>query len=195
MNKREMRAAMKALLAGIPPADLAGRSRLIARRCAETDAWGRADTVLGFLSMPHELDTAALLSAARAGGRQVAVPLIAGDDIRFLLLARDPAALPRDRWGIPVPDPAWTELEPARAGRILVAAPGLAFDRQGNRLGRGKGYYDRFLIRARRESSSITVLGICLSEQLVEAVPREDHDQPLDGLVTETETILFAPLP
>jgi 5-formyltetrahydrofolate cyclo-ligase len=189
MNKKELRAAMKTLLAGIPAADLADRSRLVARRLADTEAWGRADTVLGFLSMPHELDTSALLEGARAAGKRVAVPLIHGNDIRFLLLARDPASLPRDRWGIPVPDPAGDELQAARAGRILVAAPGLAFDRKGNRLGRGKGYYDRFLLRARREAQGITVLGICLSEQLVDAVPAEDHDQLLDGLVTEGETI------
>jgi 5-formyltetrahydrofolate cyclo-ligase len=195
MNKREMRAAMKTILSGIPVEDLAERSRLVARRLAETEAWRRADTVLGFLSMPRELDTDALLAAARAGGKRVAVPLIDGADIRFLLLARDPALLPRDRWGIPVPDPAWAELAPASAGRILVAAPGLAFDRKGNRLGRGKGYYDRFLVRARAEARQVTVLGICLSEQLVDSVPREAHDQPLDGLVTERETILFAPLP
>jgi 5-formyltetrahydrofolate cyclo-ligase len=195
MNKKELRAAMKALLTGVDAADLAERSRRIARRLAETGAWGRADTVLGFLSMPHELDTADLLAAARAAGKQVAVPLIDGDDIRFLLLTRDPSSLARDRWGIPVPDPSWAELKAARAGRILVAAPGLAFDRTGNRLGRGKGYYDRFLIRARREARSITVLGICLSEQVVDVVPHEDHDQPLDGLVTETETILFSPHP
>ncbi|MGA2481373.1 MAG: 5-formyltetrahydrofolate cyclo-ligase [Spirochaetia bacterium] len=195
MNKKELRAVMKGLLAGIPAADLTERSRLVARRVADTEAWKRADTVLGFLSMPHELDTADLLAAARVGGKRVAVPLIEGEDIRFLLLTQDPASLPRDRWGIPVPDPSWTELEPAHAGRILVAAPGLAFDRQGNRLGRGKGYYDRFLIRARRQAPDMAVLGVCLSEQIVDAVPHEDHDQPLDGLVTERETLLRVPLP
>jgi 5-formyltetrahydrofolate cyclo-ligase len=111
------------------------------------------------------------------------------------VLDRDPASLPRDRWGIPVPDPSWAEVEAARAGRILVAAPGLAFDRQGNRLGRGKGYYDRFLIRSRAEARAITVLGVCLSEQIVDTVPHESHDQPLDGLVTERETLLIPPLP
>jgi 5-formyltetrahydrofolate cyclo-ligase len=195
MNKRELRASMKALLDGVTAADLAERSRRVARRLAQTDAWGSADTVLGFLSMPHELDTAELLSAARAGGKRVAVPLIDGDDIRFLVVGSDPAALPRDRWGIPVPDPSWEEMDPVRAGRILVAAPGLAFDRAGNRLGRGKGYYDRFLARTRSAAQGVTVIGICLSDQVVDAVPREDHDQPLDGLVTERETLLFTQVP
>ena len=192
MNKREMRAAMAAVLKSIDAADLAARSVRAARRLAETEAWRRADTVLTFLSMPHELDTSAVISAARANGKIVAVPRIEGDDLRFLVLPRDADNLPRDRRGIPEPDPSWQALDLARAARVLVAAPGLVFDRQGNRLGRGKGYYDRFLAGARVAAKCITVIGICLSEQLVESVPREDHDQVLDAVVTEAETILPA---
>jgi 5-formyltetrahydrofolate cyclo-ligase len=192
MDKREMRAAMAAVLHGIDAADLAARSARTAGRLAETEAWRRADTVLTFLSMPHELDTSAVISAARAKGKRVAVPRIEGDELRFLVLPRDVDNLPRDRWGIPEPDPSWQALDLARAARVLVAAPGLAFDRQGNRLGRGKGFYDRFLVGAREAAKSITVIGICLSEQLVEAVPRDDHDQVLDAVVTEAETILPA---
>lgn len=192
MNKVEMRAVMKRLLAGIDAADLAERSAAIARRLALTEAWARAGTVLCFLSMPHELDTAGVIRAARARGKAVAVPRIQGDDIRFVLMPPGAGELPRDAWGIPEPDHEWQPLDLARAGPLLVAAPGLAFDRQGNRLGRGKGYYDRFLAGARRAAGSVTVLGICLSDQLVEAVPHGETDQRLDGVVTEKETIFIA---
>jgi len=185
-----MRAAMAAVLQGIDAADLAARGVRTAGRLAETEAWRRADTVLTFLSMPHELDTSAVISAARAKGKRVAVPRIEGDDLRFLVLPRDAVTLPRDRWGIPEPDPSWQALDLARAARVLVTAPGLAFDRRCNRLGRGRGYYDRFLASARAAAKSITVIGICLSEQLVVAVPHDDHDQVLDAVVTEAETIL-----
>ncbi len=191
MNKVEMRAAMKRCLRGIGAADLVERSAAIAQRLALTEAWDRADSVLCFLSMPHELDTAAVISGARAGGRTVAVPRIEENDIRFVVMPPEAGALPRDAWGIPEPDPAWLPLDLARAARVLVAVPGLAFDRQGNRLGRGKGYYDRFLSAARRTAKSITALGVCLSEQLVDAVPHGERDQRLDGAVTEKETILF----
>jgi 5-formyltetrahydrofolate cyclo-ligase len=190
MNKAEMRAAMKRLMNGIDPADLADRSAAIARRFSLTEAWARADTVLCFLSMPHELDTADLILAARARGKAVAVPRIERNDIRFVVMPPDTVELLRDAWGIPEPDPAWLPLDLAHAAHLLVAAPGLAFDRQGNRLGRGKGYYDRFLVGARRAVKSITALGICLSEQLVDAVPHGERDQRLDGIVTEKETIL-----
>ena len=140
-----MRAVMKRRLAGIDPADLAERSGAIARRLALTKAWAGADAVLCFLSMPHELDTAGVILAARARGKTVAVPRIQENDIRFVVMPMDAGKLSRDAWGIPEPDPAWLPLDIARAGHLLVAAPGLAFDRLGNRLGRGKGYYDRFL--------------------------------------------------
>jgi 5-formyltetrahydrofolate cyclo-ligase len=192
MNKREMRAAMAAVLQGIDASDLAARSVRAARRLAATEAWARADTVLTFLSMPHELETSAVIAAARDAGKRVAVPRIEGGDLRFLVLPMDAGDLPRDRWDIPEPDPSWQALDLASAARVLVAAPGLAFDRQGNRLGRGRGYYDRFLAVARAALKSITVIGMCLSEQLVESVPRDDHDQVLDAVVTEAETIVPA---
>jgi 5-formyltetrahydrofolate cyclo-ligase len=191
MNKAEMRAAMKRSLSGIDAADLAVRSAMVAQRLALTEAWSRADTVLCFLSMPHEMDTAAVISGAHARGKTVAVPCIQGDDIRFVILPPAAGRLPLDAWGIPVPDPAWLPLDLTRAAFLLVAVPGLAFDRQGNRLGRGKGYYDRFLAGARRTAGNLTALGVCLSEQLVDVVPHGDRDQRLDGAVTEREVIHF----
>ena len=182
---------MKGSLSGLDAADVAERSVMVARRLALTKAWSLADTVLCFLSMPHEMDTAAVILGARGGGKTVAVPRIEKNDIRFVVLPPDAGDLPRDARGIPEPDPAWPLLEIARAACMLVAVPGLAFDRQGNRLGRGKGYYDRFLAEARRTAKNMRALGVCLSEQLVDVVPHNDRDQRLDGAVTEKETILF----
>ncbi len=190
MNKPEMRAFMTAVLAALPPALRAENSARVADRFTRTAAWEPARVVLCFLSMPHELDTAPLITAARAQGKAVAVPCIEGNDIRFVILPPDAGSLLRDRWGIPVPDPAWEPLDLARAARPLVAAPGLAFDRQGNRLGRGKGYYDRFLDAARATAPGMAVIAVCFSAQLVEEVPHGENDQPVDGIVTEAETIL-----
>ena len=192
MNKQEMRAAMKALMGDIPPEDLATRSGRVTERLGETEEWKRADTVLCFLSMPHELSTQAIIENARAERKIVAVPCMEAADIYFLIMPADTGALTRDRWGIPVPDPRWARLDLRAAADILVATPGLAFDREGNRLGRGKGYYDRFLLRARGEARAITAIGVCLSEQVLVHVPHEEHDQPLDGIGTEKETRLMS---
>lgn len=65
----------------------------------------------------------------------------------------------------------------------LVIVPGLAFDRHGNRIGRGKGYYDRFLGKSSMKGA--TVVGVCWNLQILEAVPVESHDMPMDWLCHE----------
>ncbi len=180
-----MRKTMTAYLRGLAPSDLRARSVRIAEHLAATDAWRSADTVLCFLSMPHEIETGPLIAAARAGGKTVAVPRIQDGDIQFVVLPPYAGELTRDCWGIPVPGTAWPTVDLARAARPLVTAPGLAFDRHGNRLGRGKGYYDRFLWRARAQTRGLIALGICFSGQLVEEVPHGPDDQAVDGVVTE----------
>jgi 5-formyltetrahydrofolate cyclo-ligase len=193
MNKAEMRRAMQRVLDAMSGDQLADRSAKVSRRLEETGAWAWMDVLLSFLSMAHEIATEAMIGAAFAAGRPVAVPRIESDDIRFHLVPPDAPSPPRDRWGIPVPDASWPLLDLARAGRILVAAPGLAFDRKGNRLGRGKGYYDRFLSRARASGARCLVIGICFDDQLVADVPHTDRDQRMDGVVTERETLMFSP--
>ena len=188
-----MRRWMKARLAAVSPADLQAGSARAAERFQQTGAWRWMDVLFCFLSMPGELATESLIRAARAQGKAVAVPRIEGEDIRFVSMPADAAEPARDRWGIPVPDPSWPGVDPARAGRVLVCTPGLAFDRKGNRLGRGKGYYDRFLSRARADGAHAVCIGICLEAQVVDEVPHADTDQPLDGLVTDSETAMFSP--
>ncbi|MFP4443657.1 MAG: 5-formyltetrahydrofolate cyclo-ligase [Spirochaetia bacterium] len=65
---------------------------------------------------------------------------------------------------------------------VLVVTPGLAFDRQGNRLGRGKGYYDRFLSSFKNPFDTV---GVCFSEQLVSSVPMSGNDRTVNRIITE----------
>lgn len=181
---------MEGLLAGIDAQEVSRRSNLVAQRFQKTQAWKDAAVVLCFLSMPRELESQGLIRAAQASGRRVAVPRIQGDAIAFFFLPADAGELPRDRWGIPVPRAEWEPLMIRPGTRTLVATPGLAFDRSGNRLGRGKGYYDRFLRDARSVlGKELTAIGICFSEQLVAEVPHTERDQRLEGVVTELEWI------
>ena len=193
MTKGELRARMGRVLASLDPVDLDRRSLQAALRFQATQAWQDAAVVLCFLSMPGELNSSFLIESAHSSGRRVAVPRIEGDVIRFLFLPYDAGELPRDKWGIPVPCSWWEPLQLRGRAGVLVAAPGLAFDRQGNRLGRGKGYYDMFLAEARGVlGNELVALGICLSDQLVESVPCTERDQRLNGVVTDQETILVS---
>jgi 5-formyltetrahydrofolate cyclo-ligase len=194
MSKEEMRKHIFKTLSRIDPADRAARSASVARRLAETEEWKQAGTVLAFLSMPSELDTRPILSAARASGKAVAVPRIDGDNMVFHYLDENDGPLRTGSLGQSEPAESWPVFDPRRprgtpAG-ILVAAPGLAFDRRGNRLGRGKGFYDRFLRKLKGTAAGpVSVIAVAFSEQLVAEVPHDPLDEPINAIVTDSETI------
>jgi 5-formyltetrahydrofolate cyclo-ligase len=188
-GKAGMRKEMEGRLRAMSRGEIEERSARAAAALAGTPAWRGASTVLAFLSMPQEIDTTTLIAAAHGAGKTVAVPVMEDGEIVFVVMHPGAGPLPRDRWGIPVPDPSWRRLELTRAGRALVAAPGLAFDRQGNRLGRGKGFYDRFLLRARAAAPGMAVIGIGFAFQLVDEVPHGPADQRVDGYAHEAGVI------
>lgn len=191
MDKAEARKRMKAVLAGVPGADLSKRSAIAAARLVSTSWWREAGAVLAFLAMPGEPDPRAAVAAARAAGTTVAAPLIVDGELEFRVIAGDTARLARDAWGIPQPDPSWPAWAPAAApARVLVVTPGLAFDAQMHRLGRGRGCYDRFLARLRAVPGLVcTAVAFCLDEQVVDLVPNDERDQRVDAVVTDRRTI------
>jgi 5-formyltetrahydrofolate cyclo-ligase len=191
MDKAEVRRRMKALLAGIPAAELSNRSALAAARLLSTPWWRDAGTVLSFLAMPGEPDPRAVVAAARAAGKPAAAPLIVDGDLQFRVIAGNTERLARDARGIPQPDPSWPAWTPGSdPARVLVVTPGLAFDEKMRRLGRGGGYYDRFLARLRAlPGIRCTAVAFCLDEQVVDRLPHDVRDQPVDGIVTDRRTI------
>ena len=191
MDKAAVRRRMKVVLAGIPPADLASRSAHAAARLIATHWWHRAGVVLAFLAMPGEPDPRGVVALARAEGKTAAAPLIVDGEIEFRLIAGDPGRLARGNWGIPQPDPSWPAWAPwPDPAGILVVTPGLAFDAGLHRLGRGGGYYDRFLARLRAMPGiRCTAVGFCLEEQIVDGLPHDDRDQRVDAIVTDRRTI------
>ena len=164
---------------------MADASARIRRRMAELPEWQQASTVLLFLSMPDEVDTLPIVRDALAAGKTVAVPKV--DACRKVMDARVLRDLDRDLapgvYGIL--EPVASEIvEPAAIGFVLVPARG--FDRHGNRLGRGGGYYDRYMCQP-----GFTALrcGIAFAAQLLDTLPHDPHDLPVHLLVTEAETL------
>lgn len=145
-GKPEARAWARSLLKGIGPRDRASRSAEASERILAMDAFRDSDLVLAFLSMPSEIDTSGVIRAALRLGKAVAAPRIEGGDIVFAYLDGSWESLPRDSLGIPTP-PAGAAISPEdlRGRGVFALIPGLLFDSRGGRLGRGKGYYDRFL--------------------------------------------------
>ena len=181
-DKRALRATLRARLAALPARAFRDAGVAVAAHLAPlVPARG---PVACFASRADELDTAPLITLVRARGLQVALPRIDGDDLAFVVVS-DVAALPRDRWGIPAPDPNAPAIDLADCG--LVVVPGLAFDDGGGRLGHGRGYYDRVLSRG---DVVDRVVGVFLDEARVPEVPMGECDVRLRRVCTPARGVV-----
>jgi 5-formyltetrahydrofolate cyclo-ligase len=192
VTKTEARARIHRELRSLGAGEIAEMSERVAARLTRLQAWKEAGAVFTFLSIHEEVDTAPIIAAARAERKLVACPRIEGDELRFHLM--DEADHPEPgAYGIrePAADAPRVDWDAAKAGsRILVITPGLGFDRRKHRLGRGKGFYDRFIREAReRAPGRIAFIAVCFSLQLMDEVPHEPSDLPVDGIVTEDEIV------
>ncbi len=138
-------------------------------------AFRAAHTILLYHSLPDEVDTHAFIDRW-SEAKQVLLPVVQGDGL-LLRQYTGTNALATGRYGIG--EPVGTDFTDY-AAIDLVIVPGVAFDRQGNRLGRGKGYYDRLLPRLTQARK----LGICFPYQLVNDIPTDAHDIRMDEIIT-----------
>jgi 5-formyltetrahydrofolate cyclo-ligase len=143
-----------------------------------------------YLPMPEELDTAALMKRARARGCELYLPRITDPARGLMTFVRADGPLRRGRWGI---------LEPALTGRIatrrleVIFMPLVGFDDRGNRMGMGKGFYDRAVAFRLRHPGirRPRLVGIAYECQRVDALPVRAHDVPLDIVITERHVRRF----
>lgn len=144
------------------------------QRLEACEAFLQSDVVMLYYSLPDEVDTHRFVRQW-AGKKQVVLPVVVGDDLE-LRRYTGPQDLAVGAYGIEEPTGPPFE-HPEQIGCIVV--PGVAFDRQGNRLGRGKGYYDRLLPRLPQARK----IGLCFPFQLVDKVPAEPFDIRMDEII------------
>lgn len=152
-----------------------------ARFCAYVTAlpqYQTAKTVFCYVSFGSEPLTHALLARMRSDGKRVAVPRCEGGGVMKAKLISSPDELQKGMYGILEPSAAAPEVPFSEIS--LAVVPCVACDRTGMRLGRGGGYYDRFL-----ESSSAYSVCLCYEALLMPQVPREAHDRAVNAVVTE----------
>jgi 5-formyltetrahydrofolate cyclo-ligase len=140
-----------------------------------------------FLSLPHEVDTSEAILHAWQLGKTVAVPKISWQQRHMMPvkinsletgLSTSASGLRHPVAGVPVP---FGEID-------LVVTPGLGFDKKGKRLGRGGSYYDRLFANKELRAARC---GFGFEEQLLDIIPAEEHDQPVEILVTDEKIIYF----
>jgi len=181
-RKRAMREAMRGRLGAVPPADHWWLSGNACRQVSAMRLWDQAKSVLVFAPLPGEINVMPLALVALECGVRVSVPRVDwGSGTMVPVVVRNWAAdLMPDRHGLLNPRPDAPE-EPVE-GIAAVLVPGLAFDREGNRLGRGGGFYDRLLGDPRLRAVRI---GMGFSVQVVESVPVGADDHRVEWIVTD----------
>ncbi|RXE56163.1 5-formyltetrahydrofolate cyclo-ligase [Methanoculleus taiwanensis] len=144
----------------------------------------RYTTIMVYAAKEPEVETRDLIAGLLAGGKRIVVPIIerATCSLRLSYID-DLSVLVPGTFGVPEPLGSEIPADPAEIEVIVI--PMLAFDRQGNRLGYGAGYYDRFLERC----SQPVRIGIAYSCQEVERLPSEPDDVAMDFIVTEKAII------
>ena len=143
-----------------------------------SEAFADAEMVLAYVPVGSEADVLGVAAAAFSSGKRVAIPRTDGEALVFdEVEAATLVSLAPGLFGIPVA-PRPRPVMPTASTLVLV--PLLAFDQRGNRLGSGKGFYDRFLA-----SFPGSVIGVAFADQEVARVPTEPHDRRLGAVVTD----------
>ena len=156
------------------------KSRAVGDGVLALPAYQKARQVLLYLSKGSEVDTWKVFARALAEGKEVYAPrCLDGEGTMGFFQVTSPQELLQGRFGLWEPDPRRCAPWRRREGALCLV-PGIAFDRQGYRLGYGKGYCDRSLA-----GFSGTAAGLCFRELALERLPRGPQDRRVDVLVTE----------
>jgi len=186
-NKYETRQRLRSILSEIPPDQMAARSLKACELLFQQPEYVRAQVVMLFLSLPAEIDTSSIVLRAWQDRKRVLAPKISWNQRRMLPVEirsmtedvvvstmgiREPVS------GIPFPIPLID----------LVIVPGLGFDEYGNRLGRGRGFYDRFLVHPEFHG---VACAMAFEEQVIPSIPVGPLDRHVDMLVTDVKVRRF----
>jgi len=192
--KEDLRRTLRALLREMTPADRATASLEMCRIAAQLPAFIEARCVALFAPLPSEPDIHPLIEEAWAQGKRVVLPRMIQDDshprLEWRAVVQWGEVIEPGPFGLREPDPSLCSLVEAQEVNC-VFVPGLAFDDQGFRLGRGGGFYDYFLGHA---PTDLPRFGLMFRCQRVAAVPREPHDQALPVVITEDGLTSFGRL-
>jgi len=185
-RKNAVRSSMRAQLQALTDAERAARSSAACARVLKSTAFQSAVCVMLYMPLRSEIDVMSVALEAFRLGKVVCVPRVAdgGKSMHAVeIKSIDDESMASDALGVPAP----------RSGREimhesidLVIAPGVAFDVRGGRLGRGGGFYDRFLAKAHRHT---TTIGVCFDFQLVDEIPTAADDIPVQAVVTDCRAV------
>lgn len=175
MDKKTLRTEIRAKKRAMTAQEIEEKSAALAKAFYETAEYKNAKTIYGYLPYNQEVRTTQMLAHALADGKQVAVPKVYGDEMKFILLS-DLNQVAKGYAGIPEPI---ADGPVAADPTALVLMPGLAFDPEGHRLGYGGGFYDKFLAA----EPDHPTLALCYDFQMLPHLDTESYDIPVDRVL------------
>lgn len=172
VDKKILRSQIRQRKRQMTEAEIVSASRRLGELFLESEQYRQAKTIYGYLPYNQEVRTVPILQQALLDGKRVAVPKVYGDEMKFIYMD-DLSLVSQGYAGIPEPVADGPVADDPRA---LVLMPGLAFDREGRRIGYGGGFYDRFLMNEPEHPT----IALCYEFQMVEELPTEEFDVPVD---------------
>lgn len=175
LDKKALRAQIRQKKLELSAQFILTASRKLTEQFLAHPLYQQAKTIYGYLPYNQEVRTWALLEQALKDGKQIAVPKVYGDEMRFILM-KDLSRVAPGYAGIPEPVDDGPVADDPQA---LVLMPGMVFDKAGHRIGYGGGFYDRFLA----QEPDHPTIALCYDFQLLEHIPTEEFDIPVDAVL------------
>ncbi len=183
LSKKELRSHLKAGLAALSAEEIRERSMRACDLLTAQPEYEKSEIIMVFLSLSNEINTTPLVLRAWQDNKCVLAPRVTWEQRRMIPV--EIRSLTED-----IEDTQWNLRQPVHGDPMpismidMVIVPGLGFDLAGNRLGRGRGFYDRFL--ANPEFRGLTC-ALAFEEQVVESIPADPHDIQVDMVVTDQQ--------
>ncbi len=183
VKKQQMRDVLKQRLRGLSDKEIATMSRGMCDLFICSELFEKSNVIMAYMAMANEADPAGIIRAAMDAGKRVAVPVIDWDlrRIKPAIINSLTGGLEKDRYGILTP--IAPEFIPVSQIDVVIV-PGLAFDENGNRLGRGGGFYDKFFSD---NTLKAVKCGFAFSLQVLENIAVAEQDRKVDCLITESK--------
>jgi 5-formyltetrahydrofolate cyclo-ligase len=170
-EKKALRKTIRILKAALPDGQRIERSNKLLQEVSKSKAFQKAETILMYYSMDDEVHTHEFVEQWHKS-KTILLPVVKGDELELKIYTGTECLVKGEQFGIPEPSGEnFTAFETID----FMLIPGVAFDKQNNRMGRGRGFYDRLLAL-----SNSTKAGVCFNFQMVESVPHETHDIKMD---------------
>lgn len=184
-QKENLRTSMVNRRKLLSPAEVKEKSQIIGNILMERNEFKDAEKIFIYYSVRNEANTLDLIEKSLSMGKTIALPVVKKGNAMDFYRIESLSSLKKSSMGIPEPAENSEIILPD--SNTLIIVPGTVFDRHKNRIGMGKGFYDRYF--QRYSDINFRKIGICYDFQIVDELPCEIHDVPLDKIISEKGVI------